>query len=383
MFTELSLPTLPRWATDVSATSEPAEALKDTGAVQGTASAAKEFNWLQNQQYQYCQFALKTVISNWRSLDYASKPTLSRAVIFHPDQGMWLIVDNNVPNSWISYDGHNFTVDAAVGAPEPRSIAIDSTYIMFGLVAGGINTRDITGAYLGVTSVAIGGAGGVDTIITKYPSSDFCMVTRSGVIRIAATGVTSGAWVAATTPPPAPVTTGNQRLLWAGGTTFFLMQGAGGTTKTFMSTDDGDNWAVTTFPWSGIAAGVGTDMAYNPDDDMLVIVGADDTPSGHIEYSLDSGTTWTVATIDYDGTPSDLFYGPAAVYYCGQGMWVAAGTSSITMSKVLVSADGINWSLASMESELDAPIVDIHASSRMLVAVGSVGVTASLGTGAE
>ena len=384
MFTELTMSKLPRWATDALATDEPPEANKDTGAVQATAFPAKWFNWLQNLNYEWARQNIGTVVSNWKRIIYATGPASSDAVIFNMVDGIWIIVDAT-GDLWTSYDGFGYTNEAAHGVMPERSIAFDSTHTLLGLNTGAISRRDSGGA---VTSIAAGTVGGggvpIQTIITKYPTSDFVVVTKAGVIR-KAPSAGSGSWTAATTPPPAPLVGGVARLVWAGGSVFYLAQGQAGTgNQTYVSADDADTWAATTTsPFAGLATGNIEDMAYNPDDEILVVVGDDDSTEARIEYSEDAGVTWTVATLDLDGAPTSATSSLYSVYYCGNGFWVAGGGGAVTEIYMFVSRDGKNWAPISFDNgRLVTAIRNIHASPRMLTAIDTQGYSVSLGTGA-
>jgi hypothetical protein len=380
MFTELTIPELPRWATDVGATLEPSEAKKDEGNVVAKRPPARWDNWIKYQNYLYCQQVLRTTLGNWKALDYASKPSTCRSVIYHPDHGTWLIATaDGTNNTLTSSDGYQFANDAVITTPESRSIAIDSTHILIGLQAGVITRRDSAGAYTSVTSGTIGGTGTIQTIITKHPSDDLILCSRAGTIRRAASS--GGSWSAATTQPPSPITTGHHKLVWAGGSTFFLMQGNAGATRTYTSTDDGDNWAVTTtFPWSGLTVGDAWNMAYNPRDDMLVVVGDNDSGVARIEYSEDSGVTWTVATIDFAGVNIPLL---EDVYYCGQGFWVAVGTPASEDSGILISSDGKTWTKAGHDrnTTFSSSVEALAGSQKHMIMVGTDGVSTSLNVG--
>jgi hypothetical protein len=384
MFTELTLPELPRWATDVGATLEPSEAKKDEGSVLAKKPPARWDNWLKNQMYQYCQQGIRTIVSNFTHYDFATAPTSTLLAMYHPDFGLFSVMDVS-SQVWTSQDGMEYTNETTSTTPTARACAIDSTYMIYGLISGNLLRRDSAAAYTSITSAAIGGAGSIQTICTKYPTSDLIMVTRSGVIRRSTTG-TGGSWVAATTPPPTPITTGFARIVWDGASNWFLMQSVSGSAaKTYISSDDGDTWAATsTFPFSGLSTGACQDMAINTTSGMLVAVGDNDSNSARIEYSEDDGTTWTLATINLGSISATESTFLTTVYHVGQNTWVAFGDDNTTRGFVLVSSDGKTWNrgiVATQDATVSRDVTAMCSSERLVVAGGTGGIFVSLCTG--
>lgn len=386
----------PRWATDSGRVLEPSSGVKDTGWQIDDVPPARWMNWLQNLQYEWNQYHLRQQIANWRFCDYNTKPApgTSQSVIYNQEDGIWWIIGTNGANgeAWYSYDGHNFTLQAAslVGnLPNEHCIAIDSANLLVGTDDGIKYRPNATGVWALIANAAIGLASGPTTIITKYSTSDFIMAYAAGTVFIESTGVTGGSWVAATTDPPSPpagAPTGT-RFIWATGNTFYLMITGvtGPSTKVYTSTDNGDNWAaMSNHP---LASDTAYEMAYNPDTGRLIVVGNDATPTSLIEYTDDAGATaWSSATIDY-GDVQSPYRSPQlrSVYYCGNNVWIAGGNSSALNGQsalFLVSIDdGETWAYGFVKEDTnttDNGIIQVAGCPRYLVAINTDGNFISL-----
>jgi hypothetical protein len=324
---------LPRWATDAGVALEPSEAKKDEGNVQGKKPPARWHNWLQKMNYEWIKNLLKQLVANWQFCDYTTPPTNCNGVIWHPERGIWFLSLTSGANGavWTSQDGCEFILDETLTGhlPENRGIAIDSTYAIV-VHDDGLSYGIENAAWTDVLNAAIGISSGPDTIATKYGTSDLCMVNYLNEVYIETTDVTGGSWAAASTAPPAVPAGANGKLLYTTGTTFYLMRSSTTATKTYVSTDDGDNWAATAF--HPLTTEEGFDMGYNPDTGRLIVVGetAGGSPVPVIEYTDDGGATaWVAATIDNQGLTLDNS-SLATVYYCGNNIWVAAGSNEIS-----------------------------------------------------
>lgn len=322
----------PRWATDSGRVLEPSSGVKDTGWQIDDVPPARWMNWLQNLSYEWAQYNMRTLISNWEFCNFTTSPTRCDSIIWHPDKGIWFLCAHDVTNNgeiWTSLDGCQYTLDENLTGhlPADRAIAIDSSYA---IVAhdDGISYGVENAVWTDVLNATIGISTGPQTITTKYDTSDLIIVNYFNEVYRETTGVSGGSWAAASTQPSSVPAGTKGKLLYTTGSTVYLMRSSTTATKTYVSTDDGDNWAATTN--HPLASSQGYDMAYNPDSGRLIVCGATAIGAGTplIEYSNDGGvTSWSSTTIDYGGT-TPVAAAVHTIYYCGNNVWVAAGSNS-------------------------------------------------------
>ena len=370
----------PEWATTGGTTLAPDAALQATGWAIGDKAPALVMNWLQNLYYKWIQYFLRMQISNWKLLNYTTPVTTGWGVVFHPEQGTWLMTDNS-DHTWVSQTGINWDDEGELAGFSPIygwKMDITNDYIIM-CRDEGIQTRDSAGSWVLVPIATIGTANPTKGVCSQYPNSENIVVVDDEFEVYTAASV-DGVWSAAATQPPSPPsgTVQSARIVYAGGSTFYLLAARIGITKIYKSLDNGANWAVTATAPSFSSKAV--DMAYDPDNGVLVVVGQNSTYA-KISYSLDQGDSWSTATIDYDSSASTNG-GLYSVYYCGNGVWAACGVGPTSLSlvdstkgRILVTSDLENWTWVAIDA--DAGVTGFSFDVRNFASNGKYLVAAS------
>jgi hypothetical protein len=345
MHVKLNVPAgLPRWATDSGVTLEPSEGQKDSGWTAGKKPPARWMNWIQNLNYGWAVNSGAATLSNWFEGTKTGTATLY-GVIYHPGNGLWMI-SRQTTSVLTSPSGHVWTTAAGAltNSASNKAIAIDSSYFIVGTAVDlGYSTNGA--AFTNVASATLGGSGAVQSLCTKYPNSDFIIITRDNTYpRIGSTGVT-GSWVGATTNPPSK--TGTLAVLHLEGSTWAIGAVDGSSLNGILSisTDDGDNWNQSSA--DPTSTSVFRHMAYNPDSGRILYVGLTTGNVPTAEYTDDLGSTWSAANFNLNG--HTIVGALQSVYYCGGGLWITVGSwnaSNTSAPNAWVSKDdGENWQL--------------------------------------
>jgi len=387
---------LPRWATDLGATSEPTSGEKDTGGVVNTKPPARKINWLFNRLSEWMKYAVVNNVACFiRGDDFQSSAGEWTDVIYHPELYRWVAVatvDGHVDYS-LTPSGRDWGASVS-GAVVTDSIGhclgIDSQYFLCGNNQGTIHYGNGgAGGWAGSDAGPFGlhGAEYIESVVTKYPDSDFVMCgSENGNVSIAAGGITTG-WVAPSTPPPGLGAWNIIRIFRMGSTSWFLVasdRAAPNAIKTYYSLDDGDVWiATTTQPAIHADFDFVLDAAYSWDTGTIVLVGERDvaTKSGII-ISRDGGVTWTIPDSDAIGFLK-------GVNYCGNGIWIAVGetytlTPAATKQLIYISFDDAEtWQHVGAPWEINAAIEstdDLNAvacSNRRSLLIGDSDINAT------
>lgn len=395
MYPLLNFPDVfPRWATDVGRVLEPSSGVKDVGWQIDDVPPARWMNWLQNMAYEWIKYNTKLQLTNWSMEEYATGPTDPKGIIYHPERGVWFLLDGTADSKiWTSIDGSQYYLDETItGAiPQEEAIAIDSTYAIT-CSDDGLEYGYDGLAWASISNATMGLGVGPKSVVTKYSTSNLIIVaTATNVVARETTGITGGSWSAATTQPPAyPAgTPTDTHLIYGNGSTVFLLQSHNSlyTSRLYISSDDGNNWAnVGTHP---LATYNSRCIARNSETGRL-IVGGYTSAAPVIQYSDDDGDTWTTATIKL-GEYSDVDCLVTSLYYCGNDIWIAGGTSpdwsTVGLGSIgafFISDDnGVTWTLINITHDLNSVtgfIKQIACNGQYLVGVpqGFNGVAISL-----
>lgn len=335
----LNLPTKqPVWGSGDGRTTEPSAAIKAAGDVEGKAPAAKFRNWLHNLQNQWIKRIGAHVISNYFEPDRQSDdiPTYSPAhdvlgVIFHPSLeggSYFCTVDEN-----FIYKAGNLrnwslvSSGAAYEFVQPRCLGITATTLLVGIQDTSA-PRVALRKYDGSTVSTIAVASGVLTptsLMSKYPDSDAGIVLTSSAVYYNSNMNSASGWTTPTTPPSS--VNFLHSVIWIGGNSWVCVDGVIGTIKLYKSTNNSTSWQA-----AAVQPTVGTDLvicnnaAYNPNTGRLVLVGGTSAGAQDVIVYTDTlgDSNWTQASIlTEDGcVPGEAL---ACVYYCGGGLWLAAG----------------------------------------------------------
>lgn len=391
MFPKIDLPSrLPRYGTNSAYQEEPPEADKTLGHSLGERSPAYWENWRTNLVYEWCQKIAGTQLMNWKQGTDVLADDCESA-IFHPEVGYWVITSVSELTSFHSTDGITFTTGSSMGAyPIENVIGIDTTNYIIANANNDLKYSADGGqtAWSTAASATIGGSGTIGAMCTKYPDSDFVMVARGSnpvQIRIGSTGV-SGTWAAPTTGPTGMASGAVAKsLIFTGGTTWILQVAQIGFNETqiYISTDDGDTWAAsdTDPPFSSAAVG-GYRSAYHQRSTTagrLIVVGHETPVTGPSRgvafYTDDLGTTWTEATLNFQGLDTDVYI--KGIYYAGGDTWIGTYKASGGDPKVIISVDnGENWKIADIDGSSPSAGTDgdiIACNERQIMIFGSDG----------
>jgi hypothetical protein len=316
-------------------------------------------NWIHNTTYEWVQKITATQLMNWnQNTDISATRVIS--AIFHPDNGYWL-APSSITAVYRSLDGHTWTGTGALPTqPSDCCIAIDGSYYIVGLIGGDVEYTTNGSSWTTISSATIGGSGAIQQIHTKYPDSDYAVLSRGNAgtitVRIASSGIT-GSWAAATTQPPSvPTNAVARNIIYCGATTWLLLAadiGTGDRTKLYKSTDDADTWvAVPGLSFSASAYGASA-MAYSRETARLVVCGSAATSGNeeYIAYSDDLGDTWTAATINKNGVAASESV--QNIYYCGGDSWIATSREFYLSSSqtIFVSTDNAEtWQVADVNT---------------------------------
>jgi len=367
MLTTLRTPgNIPEWCTDEAFVLEPPAANVATGWAPATRPAAPIMNWLQNLYGKWVRYFQKALLSNWEHVHITTNLGNVAAIIFHPDEGLWLA---SLETDYVAFsrDGYNFIVGSDFTSSNFGSgIAIDSSRFIL-CRDQGILYR-VLGASLddwtAITKATMGapGAASILHLCTNYPSSDRAIAVDADGAVYFATSITATWHKPGSGSQPQSIPSGTITTAWiikVDGTNWYLFLASANGAKLYLSDDNGLTWdtcgtGAYPFATSGDAASA---IAYDTDNEILVIVGSKHGSSQHIakiEFSTDAGITWTEANIDYAGRYDIKKSYLYCVYYCGNGMFVAAGYTIEAVAGghpiyppiVLVSSDGQNWRVA-------------------------------------
>jgi hypothetical protein len=386
----------PRFATDSGATLEPAESYKNTGATIGTATPARNANWLWNLDFEWSRRVLGPVVANWYEGTAISSQNVASA-LFNPNVGIFVALDSAASNNVHRSVGGNIWVAGTDTSNSPkRDVAtIDSTRYIIGTQNQDLETSGNGGGstWAVITSATIGGSGALDYIETKHrpgttdPDSSHAILLRGTPmqVRLAVTSVgVSGTWTTPSTAPPSvPTNAFGAAVISCGGDTWVIMsRGPAETdTKLWRSTNNGDVWAAVSVPSFASGATGGKHLAWSDNTGRLVLTGSATNPdTNYFAYSDDMGDTWTAATLDRKGFSPSGAQVTNKVYYCGGDCWVATEDSlnvgALDNRTIYYSLDNaVTWEVADINrgTTLTTPIDTIVCDERKVMAMGSTG----------
>jgi len=376
---------LPKWATSSNTTLEPSNPLQAQGWDLGDKPPARIMNWLQNLYYKWIQCFFRMQVSKWKLLNYTTPLGSCMGVVFHPNQGTWLMTDNN-RHTWVSQTGINWDDEGALATSSALygwKMDITNSYILVGCDEG-IWTRTSAGTWALVTIATIGTSNLIKGVCSQFPVSEVTVAVDSA-FEVYISAAITGSWGPATTQPPSPPsgTVTCARVVFAGGSNLYLLAAISGTTKIYKSLDYGISWSATASA-PNFGTGEALEMGYDPDNDILVVVGEYNVRIGKIYYSLDKGDTWIASNIDWNSsTVPEVTL--RAIYNCGNGVWVAGGygpystaLDRCTNSRILVTSDLDNWTWVPIDADAAVAgsgfrVRDFASNGKHLVAASSAG----------
>ena len=326
----LNLPVEPRWATDPNTTLEPETGRKDTGAVENQRMPAREFNWLQNANYEWTRRQQKSALS---TMTYTS--TIDTGyLVYRPTQDDWLMcsVIGLLP-VFSTKSGQAWTEIGNM----PETVLGVTVYGVQSIAAvgftGTVFTSDDGATWAGYTS----GALDPRAIAAAYPIDNRIMVADPNVIYYASSA--NGTW----SPVYTSVSAGEFiKIEHLNGTNWAALKDTG---EVVISTDNGSSWSIATaLPNISQAGGI----AFNQISGRLTVVGKDAISIDYTWYSDDLGTSWIQNPIYNSGAvSSDL----PDISYGGNNLLVLSGrqfpsgndvTGDFTLASVS-NDDGITW----------------------------------------
>ena len=299
------------------------------------------------------------------------------SLIYHPEIENWLAASGGTLRSYLGTGGHIWTpAGEFTVTPQERSIGIDTTRFLVGDTAGNIQYSTDGLVWSQELSAAIGGAGAIFSLATRYPTDTAIMVMRTNAIVYRAMAGIGAAWSVASTPPAAKALP--LRILHREGTNWMAVAADAGhvVTRLYLSSDACDVWVVSTA--HPTATSLFYDAGYNPDTAVIAIVGKTTTGALTVEYSIDLGSTWQVATIETGTAISGVAL--TSVYYCGGDVWVAVGDYDVELEEralILVSDDNAEtWAIAdSIDlSSFTGNLAAIGCDGRKLICCGDNGL---------
>ena len=315
--------------------------------------------------------------NQWRDVTGGEATDDLAAIIYHPDIEKWIASGKNILRSYIGTGGHEWETGGLFSAtPQERSIGIDATRFLVGDTAGNIQYSTDGAVWSQELSAAIGGAGAIFSLATRYPTDTAIMVLRTNATVYRAMAGIGAAWSVATTPPAAKAVP--LRILHREGTNWMAVAADAGNvvTRLYLSSDDGDVWAVAVA--HPTATSLFFDAGYNPDTAVIAIVGKTTAGALTVEYSIDLGSTWQVATIETGTAITGVAL--TSIYYCGGDVWVAVGEYDATLEEralILISNDNAEtWAIAdSIDlSSFTADLTSIACDGRKLICCGDNGI---------
>ena len=314
--------------------------------------------------------------STWEGLSAGDSIEDLVSLIYHPEIESWLAAATST-RSYLGTGGHIWTPAGEFSAtPQERSIGIDATRFLVGDTAGNIQYSTDGAVWSQELSAAIGGAGAIFSLATRYPTDTAIMVLRTNATVYRAMAGIGAAWSVATTPPAAKAVP--LRILHREGTNWMAVAADAGNvvTRLYLSSDDGDVWAVAVA--HPTATSLFFDAGYNPDTAVIAIVGKTTAGALTVEYSIDLGSTWQVATIETGTAITGVAL--TSIYYCGGDVWVAVGEYDATLEEralILISNDNAEtWAIAdSIDlSSFTADLTSIACDGRKLICCGDNGI---------
>jgi len=385
----LNLPIkLPRFCTDnPTAIDEPSESEKDNGFTIDAFVSSQWFNWFQNLNYQWIQTFCSSILGKWeigvnlsgsydpKSLCYFPITGQKRwFAYFENSGGADVIWRNQKPSVWNAPSRSG----ASEGSIQDGLMVYDDTRLIMAdyipslvqqliySIDGTVWTAKNCGVDYEITAIG-----------TKRPLEDdnhIIVGFGNNVLRYASEVTDS--FTAPTTEyagsdPIAIVYMGNDNwcCLYYNG-------------YTYESTDDGDNWIVTTNTPRDIGMTSGLKwMDYNPNSGVLIVVDA----SGNIARSPNGGTDWESVTQNIGNRIANTY---RKVAYVGGSAWVVIGepfTASpgafADFPGILISVDdGKTWYLPDYPVRIpigsipnDTTMIDIGSNGKQLVVLDDGG----------
>ncbi len=356
----------PVWAEDGDKTPAPSDEKIAIGWVSGDRPTTEYFNYILNRADNAANAGISLAAGvGVGNLYPTGIPAGAGADImtmagFHPDIGSGAWVVHNVGNSTTYFstnNGYSWTA-ASDNLQDVRGVqnAIDSSnFLVCGapgeieVSSDGDNWTADTGPILAIFP---------SCLATKYPDDDLLVVGfLGGNIEIAALGAGApGSYLAATSDPASLGDTDDLvRMKWLGSTNFFCLNDGG---ETFTSSDDADNWAVSTFAPADAATYLDTYscMDYDAATTTLCVSG-EDTGAQVVEflYTTDNGATaWQAADTSGISVSSAI----TDMKHLGGLVWVACGDDAL--GYIFVSIDGgLSWHegrfhTATLPTDIDA-----------------------------
>lgn len=394
----LSIPTkLPRFCTDnPTAITEPSEGDKDDGFTLNAFVNSQWFNWFQNLNYQWLKVTLSILLGNWFTKSLTTTGTPDSCVFFPVNgQKKWYFYFTHTPSfTRRFYNPFSSSSIVRLGASEgalSNILVYDSQRLI--LADYVVSTQNLVVSTDGEswTAVDIGVSGAVSALGIKRPHDDdnFIVVGFStGKIHYAS--VVTGTFYAASVERPISGSTEHiSSFCYLGNSNWMALYLVG---ETWVSTDDCDNWAITTNTPSSvglITAGCNS-IDSNLETGTVIAVG----DSGAIARSPNSGTDWASVNININGIDVNNL---TKVVHVGGGAWVAVGEPLTPTSGVFIAYPGIiasvddgkTWGMPNYDIMTLGPtsfddtsdIVDVCCDGTRIIAIdneGSVYITNSI-----
>lgn len=328
----------PRFCTDnPTKINEPAEEDKDDGFNLNAYVDSGWFNWFQNLNYEWTRRILGTVLGNWSTALLTSSGTPDSCIYWPIDgQNKWLhYFSDATPFTRRYYDPWHSSSVSRLGATEgtlSRVLSYDSSRLILADYINGIQHLVYsTDGQTWTSKWLLSLAEKITAIGIKRPleDSNFIVVGFNLVGSIRYASVVTGSFTSPTTQRGyfeiadfCFMGNGNWLCLYKDGVTY-------------VSTDDCDNWAVTSYtPAASLFMTAMNSVDYNPATNTVIAVGED----GDIARSPNSGTDWENVTIALSGrTINDL----TKVIHVGAGGWVAVGEPITPSSGIYIAWPGI------------------------------------------
>jgi len=401
---KMRLPSLlPRWATDVDATLDPPEELKDTGWQPEFFDPARIKNWLSNLAYEWIRRIGSQVLSNFHTVtDFTfSGGTDLLDIGYWPDYKKFYIVDidgriylNDTDYVWSDTPSKEMGEELVEAGYRyfPKPIAYRSNSLIFGTVSGKLWYYAYPyDGWLFEPESTVGGSGAITAMDTSYRVDDTKIIaTRSNVtttgIRICTNSI-STPWVAPSTPPTGTIIR-IIKVLHVYASTWFIL-GLDGVTSAanvtlHKSIDDGDTWEAIPVDWT-VVNFYGMDIEYSPDTGTLIMSGRPkDNPRTHAAmWSTDQGDNWEFSTI----TQSDVVEVSVSsvgsiLQHCGGSYWIATkhmsqGVSTVDLypSYFLSCDDGVTFEQINIDVDtpIDAGALAISCDNQKIHLIGREG----------
>lgn len=344
----LSLPKLPRWATDTARRNEPSEGRKDTGIELDDVIPARLMNWLWGLGFNWNQKMQHSVVGCTVQSPLSFVKAFCNLLVKHPEDDIWVAITgtnftSDMTDLEVSENGLQWANVETLASGQFTGLCVDSTSFLAAATDAGNALWVSTDGNVWAQSTYAHGIAAPIGVESAAPDSNR-LIVYSGLATKIATSSGSNDWASPTTEIDWGTTEAILRVRHHKDDNWFAVTKNTGVSNHFhTSKNNGDTWVkkgTEPYPFDDI-----WDTDSNDVSGRVIIAGYSGSTLV-LARSDDFGDNWTSTNIAFASIPTHDAK-KSTLYHLGEGAWVCLG-SFITASGHAITAvysvdDGVTW----------------------------------------